>query len=416
MIVDSRHSQENCFGSSKWFDSPRHSANMNYDLILQGGHVVDPAQQINFVTDIAIQDGVIAELGENLATNPSTEQIDASGMIVCPGLIDLHVHCYSGMGLFSVDAAEIGLKTGVTTLLDTGSAGCLNYGPFHRFVMPAAREDVFALLNIAQHGVQGHPDFLPYLGDLHDAKHIHAGNAIACIDKHRDRIVGVKARLTESLTDGKPENEYIAMNAAIDAGEATGLPCMFHHLASSIPLEELLEIMRPGDILTHFYHGKGDGGFVPNSGSGAPSEAMLRAREKRILFDVGHGVGAFTWRIAEPACRQHGFFPDTISTDLHQFCIDGPTYDLPTTMSKLLHLGMPLEKVIEATTITPARAIKLHDRGSLAPGLLADISLLRMEDGEFDLVDVEGAVRTAAQRLVHVGTIKSGVVEPCLGS
>ena len=166
--------------------------------------------------------------------------------------------------------------------------------------------------------------------------------------------------------------------------------------------------MRPGDILTHFYHDKGDGGFLQEPGEGAPCDAILQAREKGVVFDVGHGVGSFAWRIAEPACRRHGFFPDTISSDLHQFCIHGPTYDLITTMNKLLHLDMPLAEVIRATTIAPARAVNLNDRGSLAPGMLADITLLRMEEDEFDLVDAEGDVRTATRRLAHAGTIKSG--------
>ena len=378
-------------------------------MLIRGGTIIDGTGSSPFQGDVQIQGKTVTEVGSSLSAG-TDDCIEATGLLVVPGLVDLHVHCYSGLGLFSVDAADIGLKTGVTTLLDTGSAGCLNYRTFHRFIMPAAREDVYALLNIAQHGVQGHPDFEPYLGDLHEAKHIHVGNAIACIEEHRDRIVGVKARLTETLTDGKPENERIAMHAAIETGKATGLPCMFHHVASSIPLEELLEVMRPGDILTHVYHGRVDSGFVSGADRNGPSDAMLRARDENILFDVGHGVGAFVWRNAEPACRQHGFFPDTISTDLHQFCINGPTYDLLTTMSKLLHLGMPLEKVIQATTSTPAHAINLHDRGLLTAGMLADITLLRMVEGEFDLVDVEGEVRTASQLLKHVATIKSGIV------
>ncbi len=376
-------------------------------MLIRGGTIIDGTGSTPFTGDVRIDGERITEVGPNLAADDD-QVIDAAGLLVTPGLIDLHVHCYTTLGLFSVDPADIGLKTGVTTLIDTGSAGCLNYGPFHQFVMPNAREDVYALINIAQHGVQGHPDIDPYLGDLHEAKHIHAGNAVACINAHRDRIVGIKARLTETLTDGKPENGRIAMHATIEAGEATGLPCMFHHVASSVPVTELLDVMRPGDILTHFYHGHGDGGFAPAPGSGAPGDALRAARERGIILDVGHGVGSFVWRIAEPACREHGFFPDTISTDLHQFCIDGPAYDMPTTMSKLLHLGMPLEKVIEASTSAPARAVNLQDRGHLAPGLLADIALLRIVEGEFDLVDVDGEVRTAARRLEAVDTIKSG--------
>lgn len=375
-------------------------------MLISGGTIIDGTGSAPFAGDLRIDGESIVEVGPKLAADED-QIIDATGLLVTPGLIDLHVHCYAGLGLFSVEPAQIGLKTGVTSMIDTGSAGGLNYGPFHRFVMPAAREDIYALINIAQHGVQGHPDIDPYLGDLHEAKHIHAGSAVACISAHRDRIVGVKARLTESLTDGHPENERIAMHAAIEAGAATGLPCMFHHVMSSIPLSELLDVMRPGDILTHFYHGRGDGGF--DSSRGAPSEMLTLARQRGIILDVGHGVGSFDWRVAEPACRDHGFYPDTISTDLHQFCIQGPAYDMPTTMSKFLHLGMPLEKVIEASTSAPARAVNLHNRvGRLIPGMQADVALLRLVEEEVDLVDVDGAVRTAARRLVAATAIKRG--------
>ena len=375
-------------------------------MLIRGGTIVDGTGSEPFSGDVLVDGDTISAVGPTLDA-PEDDVIDAAGLFVAPGLIDLHVHCYSGLGLFSVDPADIGLQTGVTTMIDTGSAGSLNYGPFHKFIMPSAAEDVYAFINIAQHGVQGHPDFEPFLGDLHEAQHIHVGNAVACIEAHRDRIVGVKARLTEGLTDGKPENERIAMHAAIEAGGEAGLPCMFHHVASSIPVVELLELMRPGDVLTHFYHGRGDGGFDPEKG--APTEALSRARQRGVILDVGHGVGAFAWRVAEPACREYGFYPDTISTDLHQFCLRGPTYDMPTTMSKLLHLGMPLESVIEASTRAPARTVGLHDRvGCLSPGLRADISLLRIDEGEFDLADVEGEVRVAARRIECAMTIKGG--------
>ena len=375
-------------------------------MLISGGTIIDGTGSEPFVGDVIVSGETIASVGPSAAAS-GDDVVDASGLLVTPGLIDLHVHCYSGLGLFSVDPAEIGLETGVTTMIDTGSAGCLNFGPFHLFVMPGAAEEIYALLNIAQHGVQGHPDYEPFLGDLHEGKHIHAGNAVDCIEAHRDRIVGVKARLTEALTDGRPQNERIAMHAAIEAGEATGLPCMFHHVASSIPVEELLELMRPGDILTHVYHGRGDQAF--DLEGGAPSDALRRARQRGIILDVGHGVGAYSWRVAEPACLEHGFYPDTISTDLHQFCVDGPTYDMPTTMSKLLHLEMPLERVIEASTYAPAHAVGLHSRvGSLVPGKQADVALLRLVEGEFDLVDVEGEVRVATRRLECAMTIKRG--------
>jgi dihydroorotase len=357
-----------------------------------------------------VRAGAITEIGPDL---PSAGErvIDAAGLLVVPGLIDLHTHVYCGMGLFSVDPADAGLATGVTTLLDTGSAGALTYGTFRRYVMPQAAEDVFALLNISQHGVQGHPDVEPYLGDLHEVRHLHVGAAVACIEQYPDRILGTKARLTASLADGKVENELVALRGTVEVAARTGRWCMIHHVGSGVPLETVLTALRPGDVLTHIYHPKPDHGFGPD---GTPLPIMWQARERGLIFDVGHGVGSFAWAVAEPACRRHGFWPDTISTDIHRFNLHGPVYDLPTTMSKFLYLGMPLAKVIEAATSAPARALRLQDRfGSLAVGRDADITVLRLETGRFPLTDVRGEVRVAEQRLTAVGVFKRGAYQKC---
>lgn len=375
-------------------------------VLITNGEVYDGGGGPPVRADVRVQGADIVEIAPGLPAR-GDRVIDASGLLVTPGLIDLHVHVYSGMGIVSVDAEEAGLRTGVTTLLDTGSAGALTYPTFHRFVMPQAREDIFALLNISMIGCIHFHTIPPYLSDLTDSRNVHVPAAVACIEKHRDRLLGTKVRLTSAVAGNRLENERAAFEGALEAAARTGTLCMIHHALSEIPLEEVLRRMRPGDIYTHLYFPSGH--FSP--ADGAPPDAMRDARARGVLFDVGHGVGAFAWDVAEPACRNHGFWPDTISTDIHQLNVRGPVFDMPTTMSKFLHLGMPLAKVIQASTQTPARAMRLGDRfGTLQAGRQADIALLRIERGRWSLADVQGQVRVAGERIAAAGVLKRGEV------
>lgn len=372
--------------------------------LIQNGQVHDGRGDVR-EADVRIADGVIAQVAPGLSPD-GDEVIDARGLIVAPGLIDLHVHCFDGLGIFSVAPADIGLKTGVTTMVDTGSAGYLNYGAFHKYVMPAAAEDVFAFLHISGIGCHGNPSQAPYFGELADLRHVDVDRAVACAEQFADRIIGMKVRLTAGLAEHKPSHENFAMRAAIDAAERIGKPCMFHHALSNIAIDRLLTAMRPGDIYTHTYHSRGNTPFDDN---GRPLDIAVEARQRGMHFDIGHGVGSFAWRIAERACGEHDFWPDSISTDLHKFCINGPVYDMTTTMSKMLHLGMPLDKLIRACSFAPARAIGIDDRfGVLAAGRSADVTVLRIEHGDFDLTDVNGETRTSERRLAVVETFKSG--------
>jgi dihydroorotase len=375
--------------------------------LIKNGDVYDGSGTPAKKSDVRVQGDSIVEIGPKLASTPEETVLDAAGLIVSPGLIDLHTHVFTGIGRWSIRPEQAGLQTGVTTLLDTGTAGALTYEAFHRLVMPTAQENIFALLNIALIGcLQGYPNELPAsIGELSDARLAHAPSAIECINRYRDRIVGVKVRLTASLADGRAENEQIGFREALAAAEATELPLMVHHAASQIPLPELLSRLRPGDIYTHLYHPNPDGGFVSDS----PFAEMKAARERGVLFDVGHGKGAFSWNVAERACRELGFWPDTISTDIHQFNIEGPVFDMPTTLTKFLFLGMPLEKIIAATTLAPAKAMRQEARfGCLLPGRQADITLLRLESGEWSLPDVLGDVRIAKERFQVAHVFKRG--------
>jgi len=381
--------------------------------LIRHGQVYDgtgsPPQRV----DIRIANGLIQEIGPDLVAY-GEEQIDAEGLIVAPGLIDLHVHVFSGMGIYSIDPFEAGLRTGVTTMLDTGTAGALTYANMARFVIPVAAEEIYALLNISMIGaLQGHPNIPPFMGDLNDGRHAHVPSAVDCVNRHPDRLVGMKVRLTSGLANFDEKNEWAGFHGVFEAADLTGRPCMIHHAASRIPTETVLKTLRPGDMYTHLYNPHPDHVFDLH---GAPLDALLEARSRGVLFDVGHGVGAFVWRVAEPACRTFEFWPDTISTDIHQFNLHGPVVDLPTTMSKFLYLGMPLEQVIRATTSAPAAAMRLQERlGTLAAGLQGDIVLLKREQGRFPLLDTELQTRIASERLVPIKVCKRGAWSACGG-
>jgi dihydroorotase len=363
--------------------------------------------------DVRVREGLIHEIGRDLSSDGDVV-VPAGDCIVAPGLIDLHVHVFSGVGIYSIDAAAAGLARGVTTMLDTGTAGALTYPAFERFVAGPAAEDVYALLNISMIGaIQGHPQIIPYLGDLTEIRHAHVDSAIECISRHPSRILGTKVRLTSALANYAADNEWAGLRGAVRAARHTGLRCMIHHARSLIPLEEALGELQRGDIYTHCFHPYEDNGF-DNAAGGAPRPAVVRARERGVIFDVGHGMGAFSWNVAEAAMARHGFWPDTISTDLHQFNVNGPVFDLPTTLTKFLCLGMPLAQVLRAATSTPADVMGLgHKSGRLVVGRQADVVILRLVAGDWQLTDTTGGVRAHHELLTPVKVFKSGQLHDC---
>ena len=376
-----------------------------HGYLITHGDVYDGSGSAPSAVDVRIRGGQIVEIAPELSA-AGDEVIDATGLLVTPGLIDLHVHVYAGMGVFSVEPAEAGLRTGVTTMLDTGTAGMLTYAGFRQHVIDRAEEDVFVLLNISMIGCLHAHTEEPYVSDLLDSRLCHAPSALKCVEANRDRIIGTKVRMTGAIADNKIENERAGLRGAVEVARKAGVFCMVHHSLSLVPLDEVIDALAPGDVITHLYHPNPDHGFDDD---GRPRDAIRRARDKGIILDVGHGVGSFDWSIAEPACRTHDFWPDTISTDLHQFNKAGPVFDMATTMSKFLHLGMPLEQVIAASTHKPAAAMRLDDRfGLLAPGRQADVAILALEDTSRSLVDVVGASRQASRMLVVKDTFKRG--------
>lgn len=385
---------------------------MNIDsTLIRNGQVYDGTGAEAQRVDVRIAKGVIQEVGPDLPSQGETI-VDATGLLVCPGLIDLHVHVFSGVGLYSIDPVEAGLRTGVTSMLDTGTAGALTYPNMARFILPAAEEDVFTLLNISMIGaIQGHPDFPPFMGDLNDGRHAHVPSAVECARKYPKNLVGMKVRLTSALANYDEKNELAGFDGVFEAADQMGSPLMIHHAASKIPTTTVLKALRSGDMYTHLYHPHPDHAFADD---GMPIDELLEARARGVIFDVGHGVGAFVWRVAEPACEKFGFWPDTISTDLHRFNLQQPVVDLPTTMSKFLYLGMPVKDIVRAVTLNAAKAMRVDDRlGSIQTGKQADITLLKLEKGLFALSDVEGVIRHSSQRLLAEFVCKRGVWHRC---
>ena len=364
------------------------------DLILKGGHVIDPSQGLNQRLDLKLQDGRIAELGSDLSAEVDIQQIDVTGKYVCPGLVDLHGHWYEGSG-FGLDP-NICLNHGVTTAVDAGTTGFVNFPEFRRHQIDSARVQVLAFVHI---GALGIPTFL--VGELEDLRYARPKETAVILDQNRDVTLGVKIRLGTMCSGHGLE----ALELALEAANATGLPLMVH-ISKDAPTREILQKLRPGDIVTHCYQGRGDG-ILEEPGAELLPE-VREARNKDVVFDVGHGCGSFSWETARAAYEKH-FYPDTISTDLHRFSVERWAIDMPTTMSKFLHLGMTLEDVILKSTWAPARAINRADEiGTLKPGTVADVLVFEVEEGEFPLEDTHLQIETGRYMIRPVLVLRRG--------
>ncbi len=369
-----------------------------YDLILSGGRVIDPSQGIGAVRDVALADGKVALVEADIPSDRAREVINATGMIVTPGLIDLHTHDYWGASRYGVDPDTVHVARGVTTVVDAGSSGANTFPAFRVHVIDRAKTRIFALLNISAMGM-----VLGYAG-LEDARWANVEEAVRVGHEHRDVVVGVKARIPPLPAEDYRE----VLKRGIDAAERMDGIFMLHLGGTSIPVAERLDTLRPGDVLTHsFRYSPGGNGILDSEGN--VLEQAWVAKERGVIFDIGHGKGSFSFETAERAMAQ-GFFPDTISSDLHIGNVDGPVYDLLTTLSKFLYLGMSLGEVIRLGTEAPAKVIgKFEELGTLRPGAAGDVTISRIEEGRFHLSDAgRRRVVEATHRLTHVKTIKDG--------
>ena len=376
-------------------------AQTDYDLLLKGGHVIDGKNHISAVRDVAIKDGKIAAVAPEIPGSRALKVVNASGLYVTPGLVDIHVHVYAGTGERRSYAGDLSIypdgftfRSGVTTVADAGSSGWRNFEDFKDRVIDRSRTRVLAFINIVGNGMRGGR----YEQDLNDME---AKPTAEMALKHKGLIVGVKSAHFMGP-------EWAPYERAEEAGKIADIPVMVDYGSKRMerPLYDLLtKVFRPGDIYTHMYSGlRGE-----QDDTGGPAKALIEGRKRGVIFDVGHGGGSFTWRVAVPLMKA-GFTPDSISTDLHTGSMNAGMKDILNVMDKFLAMGMPLDDVILRSTCNPAKEIKHEELGHLSAGAPADVAVLRLEKGNFGFVDMYGARLDGTQKLLCELTIRDGKV------
>ena len=374
---------------------------VDYDLLLRGGHVVDAKNRVNAIRDVAIRDGRIAAVEEHIDPAKALKTVDVHGLYVTPGLIDIHVHVYAGTGEKKSYAGDNSVvpdgftfRSGVTTVADAGSSGARNFEDFKEHIIDRSKTRVLAFLNIVGAGMRG-PKFEDDLGDMKPEA------AAELAKRHSGLIVGIK-------TAHYAGPEWTPVENAVKAGTMANIPVMvdFGTNWKERPIDVLLtQKLRPGDIYTHCYSGLRNE-LLPN---GKVNPGMIEGRKRGVIFDVGHGGGSFAWRVAAPAVEQ-GFVPDSISTDLHIGSMNAGMKDMLNVMSKFLALGLKPEEIITDATWHPAREIHHEELGNLGVGSIADVSVLRIAEGKFGYTDMYGARMNGAQKFECEMTVKDGRV------
>ena len=370
------------------------------DLILRGGRVIDASQNIDAVMDVAFADGKVTGVAENIDAGPGTDVRDVSGKIVTPGLIDLHTHVYWGGTSLGIDAEEFCRTSGVTTSVDTGSAGPGNFAGFRRHVIEPSQVRILAYLHVSFAGIYAFHDRV-MVGESKNMELMAPLEAAAIADANRDVIVGIKARVGLHASG---DQGTAPLQAALQVGDEIGKPVMAHIDHPPPSYDEVVDMLRPGDVLTHCFRPFPNS---PTTGQGKVKAAVLAARERGVLFDIGHGKGSFSFKIARQMLA-NGFPPDTISSDVHQLCINGPAFDQVTTMSKFLCLGMALPEVIERSTVNAAKALNRPELGTFKAGAAGDASILSVADGAFEYVDTTGDVLNAEKKICSDGVVIAG--------
>lgn len=372
-----------------------------FDLLLQGGHVIDGKNKIDGIRDVAIAKGKIALVAAHIDAARALKAVNVRGLYVAPGLIDIHAHVYTGTGERASYAGDLSIppdgftfRSGVTTVADAGSSGWRNFEDFQDRIINRSKTRVLAFLNIVGNGMRGGK----YEQNLED---MDARPTAEMALKHKGVIVGIK-----SAHFAGPE--WKPYEQAVEAGRLADIPVMIDYGANrpERPLYDLLtKVLRPGDIYTHAYSGlRGEQG--PD---GKASKAMSEGRERGIIFDAGHGGGSFLWRVAAPMVKS-GFIPDSISTDLHAGSMNAGMKDMLNVMDKFMALGMTVEQVIVRSTWNPAREIKQEELGNLSVGAPADVAVLRLERGAFGFVDMNGGRMDGTGKLICEMTVRAGRV------
>ncbi|MDX6752361.1 amidohydrolase/deacetylase family metallohydrolase [Geminicoccaceae bacterium 1502E] len=372
----------------------------DYDVILRGGRVLDPGGGVDEVADIAFKDGKVAAIGAAVGAGSAKRERDVSGAIVMPGMIDFHTHVYWGGASLGIDADQLAKRAGTTTWLDVGTAGAGNFIGFRKHVIERSQTKIFAYLHVSFAGIYAFSKDV-MIGESWEMRLLDAAACAKVAAEHPDVIKGIKVRIGAN-TSGV--NGIAPLYLAIEAADRAGLPVMCHIDRPPPRYVDVLKVLRPGDILTHCFKPFPN---APTYANGEIREGVWEAREKGVIFDIAHGMGSFSFEVAENMLKA-GFMPDVISSDVHSLCIDGPAYDNLETMSKFLALGMPVPDIVRAVTEAPAKLLMRPDLGDLTVGTTGDATILRIEGGTHRYKDVVGVERTGDKRFVLDSVVLDG--------
>ena len=371
-----------------------------YDIVLKGGHVIDPANDRNAPMDVAVKDGKIAAVERDIAPAAARKVVNVAGLYVTPGFIDIHAHIGLGRNRYNPSLPpEHNFSSGLTTIVDAGTWGAKDFAPLKQNIIDRSPIRILAFLNIVSVG----------MGDAReqDPQFMDAKLCAETVQKYRSVIVGVKtAHYWTSKPFDAAHPPWAAVDRAVEAGTLANVPVMidFWPRPPERPYPDLiLKKMRPGDIHTHVFAQQ----FPVLDAAGKLSGVYAAARKRGVIFDLGHGAGSFWFRNAVPAIRQ-GFVPDSISTDLHMANLNGPVVSMIETMSKILAIGVPLDQVIRMATVNPAREIRRPELGTLTVGREADIAVIELRKGKFSYTDCGRAKMTGEGRLENRLTLRAG--------
>ena len=372
---------------------------LKYELVVANGDVLDPSQKLRGKRDIGIRYGQIAAIAPSIPADRAVQRIDVAGKLVTPGLVDLHTHLCPHLGL-GLPADELVGITCTTTAVSAGDAGWHTWGVFRHLALANSRTRLFSFVHIASIGLAG--GLAP--GEMLNIEYANVDGCAKVVAENPDTVLGVKVRITDSVVG---QNGLEPLRRAIRAAEMAGkgVRVMCHIGAAPGNLADLLNLLRPGDVLTHAYSGAGNN-TVQN---GQLLPAARAAKQRGVIIDVGHGGGSFDFTVCEPAMQQ-GMPPDTISSDIHSVSINTPGYPtLPWVMSKFLALGMSLEDVVARATVEPAKIIgRVPGLGTLQVGAPADLAIMELVSGPVEFVDTRNNKRTGQQKLMPYLTIRGG--------
>ncbi|HUK08599.1 MAG TPA: amidohydrolase/deacetylase family metallohydrolase [Stellaceae bacterium] len=370
------------------------------ELVLRGGRVIDPSQNIDEIADVVFADGKVKGVGRGIGHGRDAEVRDVRGKIVTPGLIDLHTHVYWGGTSLGVDAAELARSSATTTFVDAGSAGPGNFHGFRRHVIEPSPVRILPYLNISFPGIFAFSAAV-MVGECADIRLLDLRECRRVAEANRDLVVGIKVRVGK----GAGGSSGVApLDMALEVADAVGLPVMAHLDFPPPSRLEVMTRMRPGDVLTHCFRPFPN---APVKADGRVREEVLAARERGVIFDIGHGQGSFGFGTAR-AMLEAGFVPDVISSDVHSLSIKGPAFDLLHTLSKFLVLGVPLATVIRAATAAPAAALGKPELGTLKTGAVGDASVIAIEEGQFTYHDVLGEPVQGNKKLAAKAVVLGG--------